>query len=174
MASHINIINELFLLSRGQANEKVKDFGSSAPCVKKWEENIRNPCAVKSQSGRSCRIAPYYSVWNLTASDTRLKMNCALRSGFQVPSSSIFGRESDSAPEVKRKRFLCPGCFHCSSMRIAAWRTSTARQGNVPSVRRMYMHGLSSEAGWPQTAEEPENSFLQYDAEDPKLFCFSS
>ena len=35
---------------------------SSALCVKKWEGNIRNPCAVKFQSGIIGRDAPFYSV----------------------------------------------------------------------------------------------------------------
>ena len=43
------------------------NIGSSAniwffcTLCKKWEWNIRNPCAVKSQSGIIGRVAPFYS-----------------------------------------------------------------------------------------------------------------
>ena len=46
--------------------------GSFALCIKN-EKRIRPTCAVKSQSGITGRIAPYYSVCNLTATGTRLE-----------------------------------------------------------------------------------------------------
>ena len=48
-------------------------IGFFCTLCKKWEGNIRTPCALKSQSGIIGRSAPYYSVWNLTASGTCLK-----------------------------------------------------------------------------------------------------
>ena len=39
-----------------------KNSGFSAICVKNIEENIRNPCAVKSQSDIIGCSLPYYSV----------------------------------------------------------------------------------------------------------------
>ena len=38
------------------------DFGFFCTLCKKWKWNIRNPCAVKSQSGIIGRDAPFYSV----------------------------------------------------------------------------------------------------------------
>ena len=40
----------------------IAEFGFFCTLCKKWEWNIRNPCAVKSQSGIIGRDAPFYSV----------------------------------------------------------------------------------------------------------------
>ena len=50
--------------------EAVSQFlGFFCTLCKKWDGNIRNPCAVNSQSGITGRDASFYSVCNLTASE---------------------------------------------------------------------------------------------------------
>ena len=39
-----------------------EEFGFFCTLCKKWDGNIRNPCAVKFQSGIIGRDAPFYSV----------------------------------------------------------------------------------------------------------------
>ena len=54
----IAILASLLLPTLGLARKK----GFFCTLCKKWEGNIRNPCAVKSQSGIIGRDAPFYSV----------------------------------------------------------------------------------------------------------------